>query len=153
MSIAPIKSKSAVAPIISQAEEGSSSSSSSNSSTEELIVQKEPVQPTVPVHDEYLYDVLFHFNPRYRKGQLAMNDKQGTWGMLMNRKLGKTVSVEEILAAELEVMIQIRKEVYIHTYGRSHMHYTLYTDHHYTHYTLYTIHYTLHTYTYKYRCT
>lgn len=113
LSIAPIKSKSAVAPIISQAEEGSSSSSSSNSSTEELIVQKEPVQPTVPVHDEYLYDVLFHFNPRYRKGQLAMNDKQGTWGMLMNRKLGKTVSVEEILAAELEVMIQIRKEVYV----------------------------------------
>lgn len=58
-------------------------------------------------------EVLFHFNPRYKKNQLVMNDKQGTWGTALTRQLGSSSKVEAVLSKNVTLMIQIRTEGFV----------------------------------------
>lgn len=60
-----------------------------------------------PVEDLALSDIYVHFNPRYNKGFIMLNDRKGTWGAPLRRKLGSTSTVEPIMSTNIDLIIHI----------------------------------------------
>jgi hypothetical protein len=55
-------------------------------------------------------NVLLHFNPRYKKKQLEMNDKQGTWGTSNHRTDFQALHAQ-VGPGTVDLVIHIRAEV------------------------------------------
>ncbi len=63
-----------------------------------------------PESDQYLVDILFHFNPRYKKARLAMTDRIGTWGKATSKKI---FANDAIVSKELTLIVQFRPEGFL----------------------------------------
>ncbi len=57
--------------------------------------------------------VFLHFNPRYNKNRLILNNKQGMWGSgvgeRMSREGGRNLGTTALLSKHIELMISIRE--------------------------------------------
>eukprot|EP01039_Chlorochromonas_danica_P011588 gene11589-12981_t len=60
--------------------------------------------------DEDNMDVFFHFNPRYSKSSLIMNDRQGTWGDAEKKRLH---SGDGLWSSQVRLIIQFRLEGFL----------------------------------------
>lgn len=63
-----------------------------------------------PADDRFGSDILMHFNPRFKKSVLILNDKQGTWGNGVKRDLGQNSITDGLRAREVSLMIQLRAD-------------------------------------------
>lgn len=63
-----------------------------------------------PATDKFCTDILLHFNPRYAKQQLIYNDRQGTWGTGIKKRL---TTMDPLHTSNLELVIQIRPEGFL----------------------------------------
>ena len=65
-----------------------------------------------PAKDYHNNNIFLHFNPRYNKKHLIMNDKQGTWGEGKKKTFTDihTSKNNGILAKEIDLIIQIRPD-------------------------------------------
>lgn len=61
-----------------------------------------------PEDDWHNSNVLLHFNPRYKKSELVMNDKQGTWNVGANWKFSSSDGMKALMSSELDLMVQLR---------------------------------------------
>lgn len=61
-----------------------------------------------PEDDWHNSNVLLHFNPRYRKSELVMNDKQGTWNVGASWKFSSSDGMKALMSSELDLMVQLR---------------------------------------------
>jgi hypothetical protein len=61
-----------------------------------------------PEDDWHNSNVLLHFNPRYRKSELVMNDKQGTWNDGASWKFSSSDGMKGLMSSELDLMVQLR---------------------------------------------
>ena len=71
-----------------------------------------------PADHKNLSDVFLHVNPRYNKGKLHLNDKQGTWGRpqevpMKQQKSGKKgARGDGLLSSDIELVINITKKAF-----------------------------------------
>ena len=65
-----------------------------------------------PEEDLSLSDIFFHFNPRYKKGFIMQNDRQGTWGAPVKVQIddGNHMRSTAIRASKMDLIVQIRRE-------------------------------------------
>lgn len=67
-----------------------------------------------PAHDQYLVDILFHFNPRYKtksgKPEIIMNDRIGTWGDGAKEEMRNP---RGILSNPIDLKVEIRNEGFL----------------------------------------
>lgn len=63
-----------------------------------------------PEDDWHNSNVLLHFNPRFKKGELTlvMNDKQGTWNDGASWKCSSSDGMKALVSSELDLMVQLR---------------------------------------------
>ncbi len=71
-----------------------------------------------PADHKNLSDVFLHVNPRYNKGKLHLNDKQGTWGrpqevpMKHQKSSKKGTRGDGLLSRDVELVISITKKAF-----------------------------------------
>ena len=70
-----------------------------------------------PKDHKNLSDVFLHVNPRYKKGKLHLNDKQGTWGRpqevdLKQPKQGNKAGGDGLLSKDVELVIAITRKAF-----------------------------------------
>lgn len=61
-----------------------------------------------PEDDWHNSNVLLHFNPRCKKSELVMNDKQGTWNVGASWKFSSSDGMKALMSSELDLMVQLR---------------------------------------------
>jgi len=61
-----------------------------------------------PEDDWHNSNILLHFNPRYKKSELIMNDKQGTWNDGMSLKFSSSDGMKALMSSELDLTVQLR---------------------------------------------
>jgi hypothetical protein len=66
-----------------------------------------------PFDDNHFSDIYFHFNPRFQKSVLIMNDKQGVWGMQDKRRLDVSSKLDAIISSSVVLIIQITSKGFI----------------------------------------
>lgn len=70
-----------------------------------------------PKDHKNLSDVFLHVNPRYNKGKLHLNDKQGTWGRpqeeaMKHASAGNRHRGDGLLSKDLELVITITRKAF-----------------------------------------
>lgn len=65
-----------------------------------------------PEEDLSLSDIYLHFNPRYKKGFIMLNDRQGTWGSPIKTQMddGNHLRSTAIKASKMDLIVQVRRE-------------------------------------------
>lgn len=63
-----------------------------------------------PRQNSYGFDILLHFNVRYRKNKLVLNDRQGTWGIQIDHPLQESSKREPLRAPSLILVFVILPE-------------------------------------------